>query len=352
MAIKNPTPRQIALYAVYAICAVNFLLFLIIHLIKPDFISLGAIFVLTFTIFVSAYFAFTEALKRFIYRKIKVIYKTIHRLKAPKEKKNALIDMDSRIIEEVEQEVINWAKDRSNEIDSLKKMEAYRRDFVGNISHELKTPIFNVQGYIYTLLDGGLEDQNINRKYLQKAANNLDRLISIVDDLETISQLEEGKMSIEYQRFDIRDLVSEVFSDIELKAHHNNVSLRFKDTDSSPFFVEADRERIRQVLTNLISNSIKYCRPEEGITQVGFYDMDKYVLIEVADNGIGINEKHIPRLFERFYRVDKGRSRNRGGTGLGLAIVKHIIEAHKQTINARSAIGVGSTFGFTLKKAI
>ena len=238
---------------------------------------------------------------------------------------------------------------KMHEIETLRQLETYRRHFIGDVSHELKTPIFNIQGYLHTLLDGALEDPNVNTTFLKKAAKNLERLHIIVEDLEAISRLESGELMLEIQSFDIHALAAEVFEDLEFKAKQRNITLEFKDGASQGFKVQADRESIRQVLTNLVSNSIKYGE-ENGRTRIGFYDMDGNILIEVADNGLGIPKKHLNHVFDRFYRVDKSRSRERGGSGLGLSIVKHIIEAHKQTINVRSTPGLGSTFGFTLKK--
>ncbi|MEL7021485.1 MAG: ATP-binding protein, partial [Bacteroidota bacterium] len=253
-------------------------------------------------------------------------------------------------IDTVEQEVEEWAENQEKELERYKTWAEYRRRFVGDISHELKTPIFNIQGYIHSLLDGGLQDERINVAFLNKAAKNIDRLQTIVEDLEAISRLESGGVIIEPTELDIRKLTAEVFEDLEFKAAAKNVALDFKEGASYGYKVVADRESIRQVLTNLINNSIKYGE-ENGRTKVGFYDMDKYILIEVADNGIGIPAEHLPHVFDRFYRVDKSRSRAQGGSGLGLSIVKHIIEAHKQTINVRSTPQMGSTFGFTLAKA-
>ncbi len=347
MWIKNPTPRQIALFAASGIVLAFFFLELAFEFSPLPFIVKLLIIVLV--LFTFSWIIFEYALERYIYRKIKVIYKTIHRLKA--KKKNAkTINMNDHVIDQVEEEVIDWADTYEKEISEFKKLEAYRRDFLGNISHELKTPIFNMQGYLMTLIDTNLEDENIVLPYIKKAANNLERLETIVQDLEAISRLESGELTLDIRPFNIKKLVQEVFDDLEMNAQAKNIQLKFKEGASHPYEVMADRENIRQVLVNLISNSIKYGK-EEGRTQVGFYDMDNNILIEVADDGIGISEKHLPRLFERFYRVDKSRSRAQGGTGLGLAIVKHIIEAHKQTINVRSSERMGSTFGFTLEKA-
>ncbi len=289
-------------------------------------------------------------LEKYIFRKVKLIYKTIHQLKLDPSQKQKNIDRDDHIIEDVEQDVAQWAEDRQQEIDQLKTLENYRREFLGNVSHELKTPIFNIQGYVHTLIDGGLYDEEINVKYLNRAAKNVDRLITIVNDLETISKLESGKLVLEFGTFDIRELTQEVFETHELSAQKRGISMVYKDGAAKGFNVSADREYIRQVLDNLVLNSINYGH-EGGTTKVAFYDMDTNILIEVADNGLGIEQEHLRHVFDRFYRIDKSRSREVGGSGLGLAIVKHIIEAHNQTINVRSSPGLGSTFGFTLEKA-
>lgn len=348
--MKNPTPFELAVtVSLIVTCTATVLISMIKFIWAP---SMSWLWVSLFIaiLFSTSYMIISYALKEYIYRKIKLIYKTIHRLKVAKSKKKEDINLSNPIIEEVEREVVSWAKDRTQEIDDLKRQEAYRRDFLGNVSHELKTPIFNIQGYVFTLLEGGINDPNINLKYLTRAANNVERLQMIVEDLEVISQFEASALALEMKEFDIVLLAQEVLEDADFKAKGKGITLRFKDSKVPPFIVRADRERIRQVLTNLMSNSIKYGK-KGGHTQMSFYQMDNNVLIEVSDNGIGIKEEHLPRLFERFYRVDKGRSREQGGTGLGLAIVKHIIEAHKQTINARSQENVGSTFGFTLRKA-
>lgn len=296
-----------------------------------------------------SFFVLQFILEKFVYRRIKLIYKVIRRQKTSVPDKKA-IQKSNDPIEDVEHEVQQWAEAHQNDIDSLKKLEEYRRRFIGNVSHELKTPIFSIQGYIHTLIDGGLHDDNVNMHYLERAASNVDRLLTIVRDLEEISRLESEDLVLDIQRFDIKALVKEVFQDLEVNARQRNVALTFKEGAEKPFYVSADREGIRQVLTNLIQNSIKY-GVEGGTTKVSFYVMDKQILIEIADNGIGIEEKHLNHLFDRFYRVDKSRTRESGGSGLGLSIVKHMIEAHHQTVTIRSTPGKGSTFGFTLDKA-
>jgi len=347
--LKNLTPRQIAIYSSGLIVASNSFVFLLLTfwgLLPFNWIFLFLILVIGLT----AYFSVLYYVKKYIYRKIKLIYKSIHSFKLKPSEKKTDLDVDSDIIQEVEKEVSEWVLEQQTEINTLKEMESYRRLYLGNVSHELKTPIFNIQGFIHTLLEGGLYDESINMLYLQRAAKNVERLQTIITDLEAINKLESGRLSMEMQLFELKDLAMEVFEDLEIKANKKSISLDFKEGADQNFKVEADRESIRQVLVNLIENSIKYGQ-EEGQTKVGFYDMENRILVEIADNGIGIPQEHLNHVFDRFYRVDKSRSRKIGGSGLGLSIVKHILEAHKQTINVRSSPGVGSTFGFTLKKA-
>jgi len=296
------------------------------------------------------YMILRTALERFIYSRIKLVYKTIHRQKLSKDdKREQIASLNGDIIHKVNEEVENWAKDRKEEIDALRRMEVYRREFLGNVSHELKTPLFNIQGFILTLLDGGLNDPEVNQVFLQKSQKNIVRMITIVEDLEVISRLETGEAVPLLTNFSITSLVREVMEFLEPKASERNIKLLFAAEYNDNMLVRADKEKIRTAVTNLIDNSIKY-GIVGGRTKVSFYDMDENYLVEVSDNGVGIEEEHVPRLFERFYRIDKHRSRAQGGSGLGLAIVKHIIEAHDQTINVRSAPGIGSTFSFTLKK--
>jgi len=298
---------------------------------------------------VVAYFIFRFTLEKFIYEKIKIIYKTIRNLKLPKEGDRPATQ--SAALDKVNQEVIEWSETKKREIEELKKMAKYRREFLGNVSHELKTPIFNIQGYVLTLLDGGLEDPTINKEYLLRTEKSINRMIAIVEDLETISLLESSELKLNITRVDIVSLTREVIEFLEIKSKKRNKTISFGGNYDKPIPVSADKERIRQVLINLIDNSIKYGNLENGKTKISFFDMDENILVEITDNGNGIEASDLPRVFERFYRTDKGRSREQGGSGLGLAIVKHIIEAHEQTINVRSTIGVGTTFAFTLIKA-
>jgi len=300
--------------------------------------------------FILSFFLFQFAVERFIYRKIKLIYKNIHQLKLKKGQKSKSVDLNTDIIAAVNKDVEAWAKDQKEEIEYLKNLENYRREFLGNVSHELKTPIFNIQGYIMTLLEGGLEDPSINRTYLERAEKSVERMVNIVEDLEIITQFESGQLILHKEKFDIVELARDTMSSIQYSAEKNNVKLVFKEVYDKPIYVKADKESVQKVLSNLLVNSIKYSK-QVGETKLSFYDMDENILVEVTDNGIGISQEHIPRLFERFYRVDRSRSRDIGGTGLGLSIVKHIIEAHNQTINVRSSLGIGTTFGFTLAKS-
>jgi two-component system phosphate regulon sensor histidine kinase PhoR len=257
---------------------------------------------------------------------------------------------DKEVFKSMEAEIIGWSEDRRLEIEQMQKLENYRKEYLGNVSHELKTPIFNIQGYLHTLLDGGIDDPSINRNYLQRAASSVDRMIHIVEDLQAISMLEAGELELEFDRFDVLALTRDIIDSLEMRGKEKKIDLILKHTAEEKVFVYADRQRIRQVITNLITNSIRYGK-EGGETKIRYNDTGVKVIAEVADTGIGIPDKFLPRIFERFYRVDKGRSREQGGTGLGLAIVKHIVEAHRQTIGVMSTEGVGSVFTFTLQKS-
>jgi two-component system phosphate regulon sensor histidine kinase PhoR len=300
---------------------------------------------------VVSYIVFYYLIEKYIYSKVKIIYKLIHNLKLGKDLKDALGEYVSQDpINDVEQEVKEWARDKKTEIDELKKQEKFRREFLSNISHEFKTPLFSIEGYIDALKDGALEDPELAEKFLNKVSKNVDRLSFLIKDLDEISKLESGEIPINYQKFELIALIKEVMESVELKANKYQIKMVFKEKYQTPTFVYADREKIRQVMVNLLNNSFKYGKVD-GTTSITLFEMHDQVLVEITDNGIGIEEKYLPRLFERFYRTDSSRSRQIGGSGLGLAIVKHIIEAHDQTINVRSTEGLGSTFGFTLKKA-
>lgn len=347
---KNISLHSISIYAGLLIAVFSAIWYVISTFAHGHYLDVFIFAGLILTTFGFAYFLIRMILERYIYRRIKLIYKSIRKSKVSTQQKQVNLDSYDALLDQVEEEVSDWAEAQERQINTLKTLEMYRKKFLGNVSHELKTPIFSIQGYVHTLLDGGLHDSEVNQKYLERAASNVERLLTIVYDLEAISKLESGELLLEIQEFDLKELVQEVFTDLELKARDNGVTLRFKEGADKSFVVRGDREYIRQVVTNLIINSIKYGR-DGGLTKVSFYDMDKQILVEISDNGIGIEEKHLDHLFDRFYRVDKSRSRDLGGSGLGLSIVKHILEAHNQTINVRSTPGIGSTFGFTLDKA-
>ncbi len=245
----------------------------------------------------------------------------------------------------------SWTRERSSELKQLTELKKYRKEFLGNVAHELKTPLFNIQGYIYTLLDGGLEDTSINRKYLERTDKSIDRLIAIIKDLDSISRLESGELELIYEEFNIAAIVDDIFEMQELRARNKNIRLEIEKKPLHPLFVMADKKRIFQVINNLVVNSINYGK-ENGYVKISFFVFDQNVIVDVSDDGLGIKKGHLPRIFERFYRVDKSRSREQGGTGLGLSIVKHIIEAHNQTINVRSEIDKGTSIAFTLTKSI
>ena len=239
---------------------------------------------------------------------------------------------------------------RSSEINILKDQENYRREFLGNVSHELKTPLFTIQGYILTLLEGAMKDKKVRSKYLNRTAKGVDRIISIVKDLDLITQFESGIKTVDKSNFNIYELIDNVYDLMEFESEKNNTKLRIRNEINNSVLVYADKERILQVLTNLVVNSIKYGK-ENGYTEIAVDEFDKdRIIVRVIDDGEGIEEEHLPRLFERFYRIDKTRSRKKGGSGLGLSIVKHIIEAHQEQIYVKSKVGIGTEFSFTLLK--
>ena len=311
-----------------------------VHFAVAFFISL----LISFLVF---YYLF----QRYIYSKIRLIYKLIHNLKLGKDLKEALGEkISADPINDMEQQVREWAKQKKKEIDQLKEQERFRREFLANVAHEFKTPLFALQGYVEALQDGMIqEDVDMAEQFLKKASSNLDRLSFLIQDLDEISKLESGQLPVNRQKFDLVVLVKEVLESMEDKASAHHIRLVFKEKYQFPAFVKADREKIRQVFVNLISNAIKYGKAG-GETDIRIYELFETILVEVTDDGIGIEEKSLSRIFERFYRTDKSRSRKIGGSGLGLSIVKHIIEAHEQTINVRSTEGVGTTFAFTLEK--
>lgn len=297
-------------------------------------------------IYVFSFIVLQYRVEKFIYRRVKKIYDNISLLES-----STFIDQPiTTDMESLTRQVNKFATDKKLEIEMLKVREEYRREFLGNVSHELKTPLFTVQGYISTLLDGAMEDKTIRKKYLKRAEKGVERLIYIVEDLDMITKLEVGDLNLEFSEFDIVELIQNAFDLLELKADKKKITLAFENYHIQPVFVKGDKDKIQQVLENLIVNSIKYGK-EGGLTEVGVINLTKKkVLIRISDNGEGVEKQNIPRLFERFYRVNKSGSRSEGGSGLGLAIVKHIIEAHKEKIYVESEFGIGSEFSFTMTK--
>lgn len=341
--MKTSEPQKLAGIAATFVSFLCLTFYIINTVVNDKLVSLTITLPLSF---LTSYYIIKLLIDSFIEKKIKPIYKTIHSFK-----RTNIAGEDKRdIITKVNTEVVDWMEGKSREIQELRALEKYRKEYLGNVSHELKTPIFNIQGYILTLLDGGLDDPNINLLYLKRTEKSIDRMISIIEDLEAISKLESGELELNQEVFSLYHLVIDVFEYNEIRAKEKHVALSIGKNTNRETLVRADKQRIYQVLMNLVVNSINYGR-KNGSTSVRFYDMDNLVLVEVKDDGIGIESKELPRIFERFYRVDKSRSRDQGGTGLGLAIVKHIIEAHGQTINVSSTPGMGTSFTFTLEKA-
>lgn len=346
---SDRTPRSVALISASIITGLLAITYsLIVYFLDREFEFIWVMLFLIFG-FIISYLSIAYFIEKFLYSKVKIIYKTIHSFKTQKEGK-PMIRMGTDILGQVNREVADWAEEKIKEVKELKATDNFRKEFIGNLAHELKTPIFNIQGYIDTLLDSGLEDSELTRKFLERAGDNCDRMIDLIKDLDLITRFESGNVLLQISRFDIIELARTTIESLDHVARENKITLRIKNPNEKSIFVNADRIRIQQVFTNLFVNSINYGK-ENGETRVRFYDMADNILIEVADDGIGIAKNHLPRIFERFYRVDKSRSRNEGGSGLGLAICKHIIEMHDQTISVRSSEEIGSTFAFTLKKA-
>ncbi len=347
--MNTTNPKKLAAINSFFVILFFSLVYTLISFFLTEF-NINALLMISTLLFFFTFFIFRYTVEKFIYQKIRLIYKTIYNLKRGKSEKPDKKDFEMTSIENVNREVMEWGEKKKLEIEELKKAEAFRREFIGNIYHELKNPIFNIQGYVLTLLDGGLEDPTINRDYLQRTEKSIDRMIAIVEDLETISKLETSQVSMKLTRFDIVEITREVIESLEIRAQKKRKDFHFSINTEKPVYVVADKKWIRQVLINLVDNSIKFGKLKGGKTKVGFFDMDENILVEVTDNGPGIAEEDLSRIFERFFRTTSGRGRDKTGTGLGLAIVKHIIEAHDQTVNVRSRPEVGTTFAFTLRK--
>ena len=343
------TPRQFSILAAFMLSLLSVVIVELTLYLSGVTINQRYILIMFFILLILSYLVIYYLLEKLITQKIRLLYRTIHNFKI--NRGDFPLNMNEDVLGETEKEVLGWVEKSREEIEKLRLQEEFRREFLGNLSHELKTPIFSIQGYILTLLEGGLEDENINRAFLERASKGVDRVTGIIEDLDVITKIESEELKLNATTVNIVDLAKEIVESLEIKAQKRNVrlSLDWKRAGSPEINVLCDKDKIGQVLGNLINNSINY-GVENGHTEVRFFDLEDNILIEVSDDGIGIEEEHLPRLFERFYRVDKSRARNEGGTGLGLAIVKHLVEAHGQTIDVRSTVGQGSTFSFTLKK--
>lgn len=340
---KNPTPQKLSLFA--ALCLAIFIS-LSIYIILNRWIITIIFFI---TIFLSSYLLIEYILQKFINRKIKLIYKYIYQTKAGRKEEvyNKYI-LPKKDIEQVQQDVAQWAEQQKTEIEILERNEKYQREFLQNLSHEIKTPIFAIQGYVDILVNEVSNNQTITKKFLDSTNRNVYRLVNLVNDLDEITQLESNQQQLQPESFVIQDLIKEVFEDLSSPMKEKNITSTIKKGCEIPIIVFADKGKIAQVINNLMINAVRYGKVNGNII-ISIYKTDeKHVLIEVSDDGVGIAEEHLPRLFERFYRVDRNRSREYGGSGLGLAICKHIIEAHGQNMHIRSKVGVGTTIGFTL----
>ncbi len=346
LSAKNFSPQQLA---VFTALPISLLSGLAIFIAQMGWLNALATFI---GILIVSYLLITFMIQQFIYGRIKLIYKLINQTKATKREefyyKNIL---PQKSIEEVGEDVEIWAQHHSAEIEELKKNEAYRKEFLLNLSHELKTPIFAIQGYVDTLINGALENPEVNRKFLSNASKNIDRLVNLVDDLDEISKLEMGEQMLYKENFVIQELFKEVCESLSIVAEDKSIKCHIKKGCEVPLQVYADKEKIRQVLINLVDNAKKYGKQNGSIECSAYKIVGKKILIEISDDGAGISEDHLPRIFERFYRTDLARNRKVGGSGLGLSICKHIVEAHNETIHVRSTLDVGSSFGFTLPSA-
>ncbi|HET7002293.1 MAG TPA: ATP-binding protein [Puia sp.] len=341
---QNLTPRQLSAFTAFVIStSVAIGIFFLSSSWKY---GLGSLLL----VFTGSYLLIQFILEKFIYRKIKLIYKFIHQTKATrKEEVYFKYILPKKSIDEVHEDVERWGNKQTEEIELLRKNEAFRKEFLQNLSHEFKTPIFAIQGYIDTLLNGAMDDLKVRKRFLENTERNVERLVNLVNDLDEISKLERGEQLLLKQNFIIQDLIREVFESLSINMHDKNMRTGIKKGCEYPTMVFADKEKIRMVLLNLVENASKYGKQNGSITASIYKTDGRHVLVEITDDGIGIEEEHLQRIFERFYRTDSARSRDKGGTGLGLAICKHIIEAHDQAIHVRSTPDVGTSIGFTLE---
>jgi len=343
--MKTARPSLLIFYGSLAFMLISFLFTLIVHF-SMIALSKNLIIAIPIVSGIFAYLVFYFLLKGFIQYRLSLIYRSIQ-INQP-ENITFSKSIDS-LMEDAEKNVSEWKENSAIEISKLKEQAAFRKEFLGNLAHELKTPVFSIQGYLLTLLDGGLEDPNVNRAFLERASKSTDRITGILDDLDQITRMETENLRLEIRSFDIVELLKESFETFELIGKEKNFKLNFEKSFSAKY-VQADRNKMGQVFTNLISNAISYGK-ENGELKVSILDIEDRYLLEFKDNGPGIEPHHLSRLFERFYRVEKSRNRNEGGSGLGLAIAKHIVESHGQSIQVKSEVGVGTTFVITIEKS-
>jgi two-component system phosphate regulon sensor histidine kinase PhoR len=344
--MRNNNPVYIVFLGSFWLSILVIIAVFVVHFFHP--LPLWSFFVFPLAISLGAFIVFYILFKKFIYTRLKILYRSIRKGKMNVGEK-ITVSMTRDIIGETEAETQLWAEEKQTEIIQLKEQDKFRREFLGNLAHELKTPVFSIQGYVLTLLEGGLEDEKVNRMFLERAEKAIERMTNILDDLDTLTRMEVNELKLVIRPFDIRELVKEVMDSFEIKAREKGITIRFSKEYSKEIMVPADKGKIGQVLTNLIANSISYGN-QNGETLIRIFEVDDLITVEISDNGPGIEPDEVPRLFERFYRVEKSRNRNEGGSGLGLSIVKHILDSHQQTISVRSSVGVGSTFTFSLDK--
>ena len=343
--MKTARPSLLIFYGSLAFMLISFLFTLIVHFSMVE-LSKNLIIAIPIVSGIFAYLVFYFLLKGFIQYRLSLIYRSIQ-INQPEN--IAFSKSIDSLMEDAEKNVSEWKENSAIEISKLKEQAAFRKEFLGNLAHELKTPVFSIQGYLLTLLDGGLEDANVNRAFLERASKSTDRITGILDDLDQITRMETENLRLEIRSFDIVELLKESFETFELIGKEKNFKLNFEKSFSAKY-VQADRNKMGQVFTNLISNAISYGK-ENGELLVSILDIEDRYLLEFKDNGPGIEPHHLSRLFERFYRVEKSRNRNEGGSGLGLAIAKHIVESHGQSIQVKSEVGVGTTFVITIEKS-
>ncbi len=337
----------------YALWSATYLTLLSVAIVAISYffiaehLGIAAIIVSIAALFTISFFIIQYRAEHFIYRRLKKIYDDVSFL----DTKDLRSDSVTTDIDKLSKKMQKFVEGKRLEIKSLTERDSFRRDFLGNVAHELKTPLFTVQGYILTLIEGAVNDKKIRTKYLDRANKGVERLVAVIKDLDMIAKLETDGMKLNIEVFNILELIQNVFDLFEMRAKKRNITLKFDKIYEFPVFVRGDVEKIEQVLINLVVNSIKYGKPN-GTTMVAVdnYSDNKFI-VKIIDNGEGIKQQHLSRLFERFYRVDQSRSREQGGSGLGLSIVKHIIEAHDEIILLKSTYGLGSEFSFTLEKA-